>query len=59
MREILHIVTTEKDALAEQMISRQSADPQNHVTVADLTRSGANYEELLEAIFAADSIQVW
>jgi hypothetical protein len=59
MRAILHIVTAEDDALAKEVIAAQSADAQNQVTVADLTKPGADYKALLESIFSADSIQVW
>jgi len=59
MRHVLHILTTPDDPLAQTVSAAQSAQPENHVHVADLTQPEPDYARLLEEIFAADSIAVW
>jgi hypothetical protein len=59
MRLLLHILTRPDDALARQIIARQQGGGENKTVVADLTQPQPDYKELLENIFAADSVQVW
>ncbi len=59
MRTLLHILTKSDDPLAVELISRQKMQAVGNVQVIDLTQPEPNYEVLLEAIFEADSIQVW
>ena len=59
MPALLHILTQENDPLAAEMISRHRALPECRVEVADLTQPQPDYAELLDKIFAADSVQVW
>ena len=59
MTRILHVLTKENDALANEMISRQRQNPGQRVETADLTREQPDYTALLEGIFAADSVVVW
>ncbi|MGA2173857.1 MAG: hypothetical protein ABSH38_02630 [Verrucomicrobiota bacterium] len=59
MRRVLHILTRPDDALAREVIARQKIRPENEIEVADLTRPGPDYRELLEKIFAADSVETW
>ena len=58
MTRTLHILTKPEDSLARTMISFEKA-PETTVETIDLTQGGADYQRLLEAIFAADSVQVW
>jgi hypothetical protein len=59
MRRLLHILTRPDDALAREIIARQKSNPENEIKVADLTRPAPDYKDLLEKIFAADSVQTW
>jgi hypothetical protein len=59
MRLLLHILTRPDDALAREIIARQQGGGENQTVVADLTKPRPDYKELLENIFAADSVQVW
>lgn len=59
MRRVLHILTQPDDPLAREMIAHQQARPENEIRVADLTERQPDYKELLEQIFAADSVQSW
>jgi len=59
MRAVLHINTRPDDALALAMLAGQSGQADLRVDVVDLTTPEPNYAELLERIFAADSIEVW
>jgi hypothetical protein len=59
MRRVLHILTRPDDALAREVIARQKRKPENEIEVADLTLPGPDYKELLDKIFAADSVQTW
>jgi hypothetical protein len=59
MRTTLHILTTLDDALAHAVINAQKQNSDSQVTVIDLTRSTPDYKKVLEAVFEAESIQVW
>jgi hypothetical protein len=59
MRLLLHILTRPDDALAREIIVRQQGGGEDKTVVADLTQPRPNYKELLENIFAADSVQMW
>ena len=59
MARILHILTRPDDVLAREIIARQKQNPRDRIEIADLTKSGADYGELLEKIFAADSVESW
>lgn len=56
---LLHILTEPADPLVTEIIAKQRATPENKIAVVDLTKADADYKELLEKIFAADSVQVW
>jgi hypothetical protein len=58
-RTVLHIVTRTDDALAVEVIAAQRTQPELEVGAVDLTAPGPDYENLLEKIFAADSVSVW
>lgn len=55
----LHILTRPADALAEDIIARQRTQAEQTVEVVDLTAGAPDYGDLLERIFAADSVAVW
>ncbi len=59
MRQVLHILTTQTDALANETIDLQRRSGEAQVLVMDLTWPEPDYDELLQAIFQADSIQAW
>jgi hypothetical protein len=59
MRLLLHILTRPDDALAREIITRQQDGGENKTVVADLTQPRPDYKELLDNIFAAESVQVW
>ena len=40
-------------------MERQQKNPGNEVKVMRLPEASANYEELLQAIFEADSVAIW
>jgi hypothetical protein len=56
---VLHIITRTEDVFAQDIIARQRLRPECSVQVVDLSQGEPDYDQLLDAIFAADSIQVW
>jgi len=59
MPTILHILTSLDDTLARGVIDAQKQNPDAQVNLIDLTRSTPDYKKLLQAVFEAESIQVW
>lgn len=59
MRRVLHILTRADDALAREVMDRQKSIPDHKVEAVDLTVPSPDYKELLEKIFAADSVESW
>jgi hypothetical protein len=59
MRRVLHILTRPEDALARGVIARQRSLAENQIEVVDLNGPAPDYRELLEKIFASDSIETW
>jgi hypothetical protein len=59
MARILHIVTRPGDSLAQEIIAQQKTNLANQVELVDLTTTKKDYRELLEKIFAADSVETW
>jgi len=59
MRTVLHILTQPADPLATAILARQQQEPDFTLQVVDLTRPEVDYSALVEAIFEADSVQVW
>lgn len=59
MRTILHILTRAEDNLSRDIIERQGAFADVKVDVVELTNPAADYDVLVEKIFAADSIEVF
>jgi hypothetical protein len=59
MPRILHILTRPNDALAREVMARQKNGAANKVEAVDLTLPTPDYKELLEKIFAAESVECW
>ena len=53
MKAVLQLLTGVEVKLAKELAE------QTDVEVVDLTRKDVDYRDVLEKIFAADSIQVW
>ncbi|HUD83545.1 MAG TPA: hypothetical protein VMQ67_08575 [Candidatus Saccharimonadales bacterium] len=59
MPRILHILTRPDDALAREIIALQNENQRDGIEIVDLTKPRPDYGELLEKIFAADSVESW
>ncbi len=58
MNKILHVLTRDGDELAESIVAAdREADVS--VTVIRLPAAEGDYQQLLEAVFTADSVQSW
>lgn len=58
-RQTLHLLVHPDDGLARELIRQQQVLPGLVVIVRDLTIAEPDYRQLLEDIFAADSVSVW
>jgi hypothetical protein len=58
MRTILHILTGPEDEVTSQLIEQQRSLPDTAVELVSLSNPSPDYEQLVEKIFAADSIAV-
>lgn len=65
MRKILHILSEPDDVVAKQIIDEQKNAVKSEgltncrIEVVLLSEGFKNYEEIVEKIFEADSVQVW
>jgi len=59
MRQILNILTETNRDLASSVIDSQKAETGVQVEVVDMASGDVDYDQLLDQIFAADSVQVW
>ena len=59
MRTILHILARPADDLTRDLIAQQQRLPETAVKILDLTTSAPDYNAAVEAIFTADSVEVW
>lgn len=59
MRQILNILTQTNRDLASSVIDSQKAETGVQVEVVDMASGEVDYDQLLDQIFAADSVQVW
>ena len=59
MRHILHILTETDRGLASSVIDSQKAETGIQVEAVDMASGDVDYDQLLDQIFAADSVQVW
>ncbi len=59
MAKILHLLTRPDEELARTIGRIQRLDPANEVEVLDLSAGETDYAQLVEKIFAADSIETW
>jgi len=58
MRRVLCILSSDEDALGKEVIAAEERQPDCSVTVLKLERN-VNYDQLLDAVLEADSVQVW
>lgn len=58
MRRVLHIIIRPDDSLAGEIIRRQQ-EGGCEIEINDLTKAGPDYKNLLQEIFAADSVECW
>lgn len=59
MRHILLVLTQSLDPLNDIVTATERTLPDTDVRVVDLTVESPDYLRLLEAVFAADSVQIW
>jgi len=59
MRTILHILVRPEDDLTSDVIAQQKRLPETAVKILDLTNPAPDYNAAVEAIFTADSVEVW
>ncbi len=59
MRHALLIVTRSLEPLNDVVIATEQSLPDVQVQVVDLTGEKPDYAALLDAVFRADSVQVW
>jgi hypothetical protein len=59
MRRILHLITSDRDSLADSIIRDQLLAAGNEIVVLDLTVPSPDYPHAVEEIFKADSIETW
>jgi hypothetical protein len=59
MRRVLLILTQSMDPLNEVVTRAELALPGHLVEVVDLTVENPDYSRLLNALFEAESVQVW
>lgn len=59
MRQVLLILTQSLDPLNDIVTGIEPTLPDVRTEVIDLTIDQPDYQRLLTAIFAADSVQVW
>lgn len=58
MKKILQIRTSAKDALSEEVATADRASGAQ-LRVVCLDPDGTDYQQLLQAIYEADSVQCW
>jgi hypothetical protein len=58
MKKVLHVLTREDDELAEAIVAADREAGEG-VEVVRLKGAEADYQQLLQAIFRADSVQSW
>ena len=59
MRTILHLLSRPEDELTRELIARQLALTETKIEVADLNGAAPDYDDVVEKIFSADSVEVW
>lgn len=59
MRVVLHILTSENNELAREVIAQQSRNSELKMRISDLTTLTPDYASVIEDIFAAESVAVW
>jgi hypothetical protein len=59
MRQLLHIITRPDNQLVHEIVATQKSLPEHQVEIVNLFADTADYDDLLEKIFTAESIQIW
>jgi hypothetical protein len=59
MKTLLHLLNQPADELVLAVVAAQKSDPDNAVTVIDLSQPETDYRAVVESVFSADSIQCW
>jgi len=59
MRRVLLVLTRSLDPLNDIVTATERTLPDTDVRVFDLTAEAPDYRRLLEAVFEAESVQVW
>jgi hypothetical protein len=60
MPRVLHILTRPEDSLAREVIARQQREGGgDEIEIVDLTTAHPDYGELLNKVFAAQSVECW
>ncbi len=59
MRHVLLVLTESLDPLNDVVTHTEKTLPEVTVEVADLTVESPDYPALVDALFRADSVQVW
>ena len=58
MRRILCIFSSQEDEFAKEVVAAEEKQPDCSVNVFKF-KGNVNYDQLLDAILEADSVQVW
>ena len=58
-RRLLHVLTGPAPALVQDLAAAGRQSESAEVTIIELTAEGADYDALLDAVFAADTVTVW
>ncbi len=58
-RRLLHVLTGPAPALARDLAAAGKRSGSAEVTIIELTAEGVDYDALLDAVFAADTVTVW
>ena len=59
MHQSLHLITAPPPDWVQQLIRDQRAGSDTRVVEFDLSSDSVDYREVLECLFASDSISVW
>ncbi len=59
MKTQLHVLLRPADDLVKSLMESVAKDPEVRVEVVDLSQGQPDYPQLVERIFAADSVATW
>ena len=58
-RRLLHVLTGPAPTLVRDLAAAGKQSGSAEVRIVDLTAEGVDYDALLDAVFAADTVTVW